>query len=131
MSSEAIKTQDYKYIAPLSPLEKELCCFYASTLNCPFDKVGVNNEFNQLGGHRTLGLNLLATLHHRYEITPPILLLALLNKSTIKQMAEIIKKELGTQQLNKILEKKPSTFHIGFFKRLLFKFKLLRQKNNI
>ena len=68
---------------------------------------------------------------YRYGITPPILLLALLNRSTIKQMAGIIKIELSTQQLNKILETQPSTYHIGFFKRLFFKLKLLRQKNNL
>jgi amino acid adenylation domain-containing protein len=75
-----------EYVAPRSPLEQELADLAAAALG--LDKVGVHDNFFDLGGHSILILRLVARIEQRLGVLPPVA--AVLRHPTVVQLAAYI-----------------------------------------
>ena len=74
------------YIAPRSPLEKQLAEIWTEILD--LKKIGIHDNFFDLGGHSLLITQLLAKVRNTFEVD--LLLKDLFNAPTIAELAEII-----------------------------------------
>ncbi len=80
------------YVAPRTPLEKELAEICAQVLGLEtFNVVGVHDNFFDLGGHSLLGTRLIFKLREKYELEATQLpLRALFEQPTVANLARII-----------------------------------------
>ncbi|MEJ2416092.1 MAG: amino acid adenylation domain-containing protein [Exilibacterium sp.] len=83
---DALQTQDY--VAPRTEMEKVVAEIWAEILALPQDKVGVHDNFFDLGGHSLL----LAQLHSRLsqQLEQPLSMLELFQYPTIQALANYL-----------------------------------------
>ncbi|UHA73333.1 non-ribosomal peptide synthetase [Paenibacillus sp. 481] len=74
------------YIAPSTPVERELASLWKDLLNVK--EVGVNDHFFELGGHSLKAMMLVANIHERWGVK--ITLPDLFNTSKLQEMARLI-----------------------------------------
>lgn len=91
------------YVAPYTPLERELASLWKEMLH--LNRVGVRDNFFELGGHSLLAVRMAARLRSRLNTEIPVHLL--LSAPTIAELSAAITKRMaessGVQKLNHIL----------------------------
>ena len=85
---------DQMYIAPKSNLEKKLCRIWSELLN--LDRVGINDNFFDLGGNSLLGMMTVVLLEEQEKITLPIV--KLFQYSTVKTLAAFLESNQTDQK---------------------------------
>lgn len=75
-----------KYVEPSTATEKKLARIWCSILN--LKKVGVNDDFFEIGGHSMIAVSLMVRIEKELDIRLP--LATLFERSTIAQLAELI-----------------------------------------
>jgi len=89
------------YISPRTKVERELTEICAQVLDLENEKVGVNDNFFDLGGHSLLGTRLVFLLREKYELeTAQLPLRALFEQPTVANLAEIIEKALSGERVS-------------------------------
>jgi thioesterase domain-containing protein/acyl carrier protein len=81
------RSEDQPYVAPRNDLERQLCNIWKRVLWLESD-VGIHDTFSDLGGHSLLAVQLVLTIEE--ELSRPVPTRALLQLSTIAEMAEIL-----------------------------------------
>jgi amino acid adenylation domain-containing protein len=85
---------DQAYAPPRTPIEQALAELWGSLLNLP--RVGIHDNFFEVGGHSLLVTQLIARANELFQVTLPIR--ALFEQPTIAQLAELI----TNQQLEEV-----------------------------
>jgi acyl carrier protein len=75
-----------EYVAPRTELERRLAAIWKHTL--AMDRVGIEDDFFQIGGHSVLASQMLAQISDEMEVELPIR--QLFETPTIKKLAEVI-----------------------------------------
>jgi acyl-CoA synthetase (AMP-forming)/AMP-acid ligase II/acyl carrier protein len=75
-----------QYVAPQSPLEEQLADIWASLL--PVDRIGVDDDFFDLGGHSMLALRLVARIYEAFGVD--LFLTAVFEHPTVRGLAEVV-----------------------------------------
>lgn len=75
-----------EYVAPRTSLEKKLAKIWTEVLN--IDKIGINDDFFERGGHSLKGIQLMSRVFEECDVELPIMFLY--ENSTIKEMAEAL-----------------------------------------
>ncbi|GAH21290.1 unnamed protein product, partial [marine sediment metagenome] len=63
---------DKKYIAPTNNIEKELTIIWANLLGVEQNKISINNNFFDLGGHSLKGITLISKIHKKLKVEVPL-----------------------------------------------------------
>ncbi|MCK6584695.1 MAG: phosphopantetheine-binding protein, partial [Anaerolineales bacterium] len=80
-----------KYVAPRTPLEKELAEICAEVLGLKDHPVGAHDNFFDLGGHSLLGTRLVFLLREKYGLdTTQLPLRTLFENPTVANLASAI-----------------------------------------
>ena len=90
------------YVAPRSPLEKQLAEIWTEVLG--LEKIGIHDNFFEIGGHSLLLTQLLIKVRNALEVE--LLLKDLFNAPTIANLAEIIKETVEVNGKNERQEEK-------------------------
>jgi amino acid adenylation domain-containing protein len=88
LSAETQTLQADTYIAPRSDLEKVLVGIWAEVLGV--QRVGLDDDFFDLGGHSLVGVRLLAKIKKTYQVN--LELAVLFEARTVRQFADVIRK---------------------------------------
>ncbi|MCJ8269403.1 MAG: condensation domain-containing protein, partial [Psychrosphaera sp.] len=91
------------YVAPSNELEQQLCQLWQSALG--LEKVGIEDNFYQLGGNSIIAIGLTAQAQQLLGLEIPLALL--FSQKTIKALAERLS-EQGTEQVNSAMVIKPA-----------------------
>ncbi len=94
------------YLPPESELEKELVGLYSEVLNIETEKIGLNDDFFELGGNSIKALVLINKIHEKYELK--ISLGDVLIEPNIKVISELIE---NFKWNNFIDEKEPENYN--------------------
>ncbi|MBS7256337.1 non-ribosomal peptide synthetase [Flavobacterium branchiicola] len=85
-----------EYIAPKNETERQLVEIWQEVLNV--NKIGITDDFFQLGGHSLKAMELLSIIHKRFDLT--IKLDALFTAPTIENLAVTIENTKWLQEVN-------------------------------
>jgi acyl-CoA synthetase (AMP-forming)/AMP-acid ligase II/acyl carrier protein len=91
---ESLLQLDSVYVAPRSPVEKELADIWQQVLG--LERVGIHDNFFDLGGHSLLATQILSRLRQTYPVDLP--LRRLFETPTVAGLAAIIEEALMGQQ---------------------------------
>ncbi|MCP4156396.1 MAG: AMP-binding protein, partial [bacterium] len=78
-----------QYTAPRNDEEKKLTRIWAQTLNIETKKIGIDNDFFQLGGHSLRAVIMVSKMHKQFNIKLP--LAEIFKKNTIRTQAKTIR----------------------------------------
>jgi acyl carrier protein len=94
---------DTPYVAPRTPVERELASVWAEVLG--LDQVGIHDSFFDLGGHSLAAMRVASQVIKQFQFKLP--LQSLFQSPTIAEMAEVItehqKNQLGRKELEQIV----------------------------
>ena len=79
-----------KYIAPRNPLEETLATTWSEVLGMEKDRISIDADFFQLGGHSLTGTRLISRIHRELNVRVPIA--ELFRNPTIIGLADCIRK---------------------------------------
>jgi amino acid adenylation domain-containing protein len=103
VSLEVQRAVETSYVPPSTPIEAELALIWAEILS--IDKIGVNDEFLELGGHSLAATQIVSRVLKKFRLEIP--LQSLFQAPTIARMAEIIRekqvKQLDMSYLDSLL----------------------------
>ncbi|HSG40149.1 MAG TPA: amino acid adenylation domain-containing protein, partial [Thermoanaerobaculia bacterium] len=93
------------YVAPRNPIEEILAPLWAEVLGV--DRVGVNDDFFDLGGHSLLGVQLVSRVREMFGVKLPVR--AVFTSATVAGMAELVETEMiaalaGDELLEQLFE---------------------------
>lgn len=88
---EPARALQTNYIAPRNELELELCGLFGELLGVA--RVGVHDDFFELGGQSLVAVRLFNKIRRKYQVDLP--LSTLFEAPTVEQCAEVIASELG------------------------------------
>ncbi|CAA7197253.1 Tyrocidine synthase 3 [Chryseobacterium potabilaquae] len=83
-------TGDKEYIAPTTPLEKELAEIYGEVLGLPVESIGIHDDFFRLGGNSIMAIRLINKIQHELGIR--IKVSDIFQGKTIRLLSSIINK---------------------------------------
>ncbi|HLP59192.1 MAG TPA: amino acid adenylation domain-containing protein [Candidatus Deferrimicrobium sp.] len=83
---EASVTESF-YVAPTDEVEEKLAAIWQEVLGV--EKVGIHDNFIQLGGHSLLVISIMAKVHQEFDVE--LQLMDVFNKPTVKELAELIR----------------------------------------
>ncbi|TCP59053.1 amino acid adenylation domain-containing protein [Tumebacillus sp. BK434] len=86
LESATLPSVERTYVAPSSPLEKELCIVWSEVLQV--EQVGVQDNFFTLGGHSLLATRMMSRVNSRFATHLP--LRSLFEAPTIAKLAAVI-----------------------------------------
>jgi amino acid adenylation domain-containing protein len=89
------------YVAPRSPIEKELAKIWTEVLS--LDEVGIHDDFFELGGHSLSATRIISRVVAAFELQLPIR--ALFDSPTIAAMADVISSKMGRKADEKDLKR--------------------------
>jgi len=84
------------FVAPRTPVEKELVSIWANVLKV--ERLGVHNSFFDLGGHSLLAMQVMSRLRQAFGVELPVL--SLFEAPTVAELAEQIDTLLWAKQQN-------------------------------
>jgi amino acid adenylation domain-containing protein len=93
MPTGAQPRQGGSYVPPESPLEETLASIWSEVL--AVERVGIDDDFFDLGGHSMLAVKMLARVHDTFGAAP--YLGAIFDHSTIRKLSELLMLELLAQ----------------------------------
>jgi thioesterase domain-containing protein/acyl carrier protein len=91
-------TRSESYVAPRNELEGQICRIWAEVLGLPEDKIGIQDDFFNLGGHSLSALKTLSLIKNFFLIKLPTR--TLFDYPTIEKLAELIHKTQQTLTIN-------------------------------
>lgn len=86
-------TQNRRYIAPETPLEKEVCEIFAKELGIHADTIGVEDDFFRIGGNSILAIRLTSHLNNSFDSN--IKVSDIFALKTIRHLANLIRTTRG------------------------------------
>ncbi len=94
---------DNSYVAPRTPVEKELAQIWAEVLS--LDEIGIHDNFFNLGGHSLLATQVISRVINAFKVELPIK--SLFESPTVADMAVVITenmaKKAGDKELARML----------------------------
>ncbi|MDY7086140.1 MAG: non-ribosomal peptide synthetase [Actinomycetota bacterium] len=81
-----VRDSDAEYVAPATPTEQIICDMWAEALN--IDRIGVRDEFFELGGNSLLAMDLMSRMADVVGVSLPYLML--LENPTVRDFAEAV-----------------------------------------
>ncbi|MFO1431951.1 MAG: amino acid adenylation domain-containing protein [Candidatus Competibacteraceae bacterium] len=91
----------HAYEAPRNPTEETLAALWAQVLN--LEKIGIHDDFFQLGGNSLIASRLLYRIHNAFQVEVP--LSALFEATTIAKAAQLIE-QLLIEQIEQMTDEK-------------------------
>jgi acyl carrier protein len=97
------------YVAPRNPIEEILVTLWAEVLGV--DRVGVHDDFFDLGGHSLLGVQLVSRVREMFGVKLSVR--TVFTSATVAEMAELVEEEMtaalaGDELLEQLLEEESS-----------------------
>lgn len=83
-------TRSKDYVAPRNDLEHQICQIWSEVLNLPEAKIGIQDEFFNLGGHSLSALGALSLIKRTFLVK--LSAQTFFDYSTIEKLAELIQK---------------------------------------
>ncbi|OUM56197.1 hypothetical protein PIROE2DRAFT_19301 [Piromyces sp. E2] len=90
--NELIKT---KYSAPETEIEKIICCIYSEIFNIPYDKIGRNSDFYEIGGDSFVAFKFVSEIKKKFKLKLNIK--DILSKPTVYELSEYVAKLLNDE----------------------------------
>ncbi len=84
---------DTDFVEPRDDVERELVAFWSELLGV--DRIGVEDDFFELGGYSLIAVRLFARVRKRFELEFPLSIL--FEAPTVAQLASLIRSELGIE----------------------------------
>ncbi|HLP59503.1 MAG TPA: condensation domain-containing protein, partial [Candidatus Deferrimicrobium sp.] len=84
---EEINTGESTYAAPTDELEEKVAVIWQEVLG--IEKVGIDDNFIQLGGHSLLVISIIAKIHQEFDVE--LQLLDVFSKPTVRELACLIR----------------------------------------
>jgi len=101
---ELVRGED-QYVAPQNPVETKLVEIWSKVLEIEKEKIGVHDNFFQIGGHSLRAVALIARIHKELEVNVP--LTEIFRKPTVRELSRYIKHSNASKYISiKPLEKK-------------------------
>ena len=85
---EEINTAESTYEAPTDEVEEKVAAIWQEVL--AVEKVGINDNFIQLGGHSLLVISIIARIHQEFDVE--LQLIDVFSKPTVKELAQLIRR---------------------------------------
>jgi amino acid adenylation domain-containing protein len=105
------QTMHVQYVAPRDAMERQLATTWSKLLGV--ERIGVHENFFDLGGHSLIGLQLLAQVEEHFGRT--LALKSLFQAPTISAFAKLLQKEGGGTELTNLSAIQPEGNRIPFF----------------
>ena len=83
---EALGTESL-YVAPTDEIEEKVAAIWQEVLGV--EKVGINDNFIQLGGHSLLVISIIAKIHQEFDVE--LQLMDVFSNPTVKELAQLIR----------------------------------------
>ncbi len=99
------------YISPESPVEKLLAEIWTEVLGV--ERVGIQDNFFDLGGHSLLSVRLFVRIREVFDVNLP--LNSLFRNPTIEYLAELINEQAGLKTWSSLVEMQPYGSHQPFY----------------
>ncbi len=77
-----------EYVAPQNPVQKKLVEIWAGVLGLPEERIGIDHNFFEIGGHSLKSVMLIARIHKELEVKLP--LGELFTRPTVRELAAYI-----------------------------------------
>ena len=105
------QTMHVQYVAPRDAMERQLATIWSKLLGV--ERIGVHENFFDLGGHSLIGLQLLGQVEEQFGKT--LALKSLFQAPTISAFAKLLQKEGGSTELTNLSAIQPEGNKIPFF----------------
>jgi len=105
------------FVGPRTPTEEGLARIWEALLGIP--RVGIHDNFFDLGGHSLLGFQMMARIEQRFGKNLPVAVL--FQSPTIEQLAKILSEETPAQSWSLLIPLQPEGSRFPFVGRLFIR----------
>ncbi|WP_162034194.1 non-ribosomal peptide synthetase, partial [Chryseobacterium potabilaquae] len=113
-------TGDKEYIAPTTPLEKQLAEIYSEVLVLPVESIGLHDDFFRLGGNSIMAIKLISKIHQGLGLQSNVAMV--FTHKTIFGLAGILKdlESGGSEMISPIVVHSPEQQLLSFAQERLW-----------